>query len=114
MSSLLDFYAKCRKIAAPAQFIREIPNRNSLTFRAMMSGFIQNGYIKDAINLFRQMQAANFEPRAEILRSIFDACTHLETLQLGKELNLQIYGRNYAPGNLHLKHASKMRKHFIG
>ena len=38
----------------------------------MMSGFIQNGYTKDAINLFVQMQAANFEPRVEILRSILD------------------------------------------
>ena len=37
-----------------------------------MSGFIQNGYIKDAINLFVQMQAANFEPGVEILRSILD------------------------------------------
>ena len=34
--------------------------------------FIQNGYIKDAINLFVQMQAANFEPGVEILRSILD------------------------------------------
>ena len=91
LTSLLDFYAKCRKIAAPAQFIREIPNRNSLTFRAMMSGFIQNGYIKDAINLFRQMQAANFEPRAEILRRIVDACTHLGTLQLGKAMEINGY-----------------------
>ena len=55
----------------------------------MMSGFIQNGYIKDAINLFRQMQAANFEP--EILRSIVDACTHLGTLQLGKAMAINGY-----------------------
>ena len=34
--------------------------------------FIQKGYIKDAINLFVQMQAANFEHRVEILRSILD------------------------------------------
>ena len=91
LSSLLDFYAKCRKIAASAQLVREIPNRNSLTFRAMTSGFIQNGYIKDALNLFCQMQAANFEPGAEILRSIVDAFTHLGTLQLGKAMAINGY-----------------------
>lgn len=53
----------------------------------MISGFIQNGYIKDAINLFPQMQAAKFEPRAEILTSILDAYTHLGALQLGDAIH---------------------------
>ena len=38
----------------------------------MMSGFIQNGYIKDAINLFHQMQAANTELGAQNLRCILE------------------------------------------
>jgi len=54
LTSLLDFYAKW------------ILNRKNVTFGAMMSGFIQNGYIKDAVNLFCQMQDANSEPEAEI------------------------------------------------
>ena len=53
-------------------FFREIPNKNNVTCGAIMSGFIQNGYIKDAINLFVQMQAANFEPGVENLSSILD------------------------------------------
>ena len=67
LTCLLDFYAKCGEIEISSQLYREIPNRNIVTFGAMMSGFIQNGYVKDAINLFHQMQATNFEPGAEIL-----------------------------------------------
>ena len=42
--------------------------------------------IKDAINLFHQMQAANFEARAEIMTSIPDAYMHLAAVQLGKAI----------------------------
>ena len=47
-----------------------------------MVGFIQNGYIKDAINLFRQMQAAHTELGAQNLRCMLDVYTHLGALQL--------------------------------
>ena len=120
LTSLLDFYAKCGEIEISAQLYREIPNRNIVTFGAMMSGFIQNGYIKDAINLFHQMQAANFEPGAEILRSILDAYTYLGALQLGKAIHgffikklFYIYGGNHTHGNLHLKHVHKMWRYFF-
>ncbi|GMY19102.1 pentatricopeptide repeat-containing protein At4g35130, chloroplastic-like [Fagus crenata] len=75
LTSLLDFYAKCGKIEILDQLFRKISYRNNVTFGAMMSGFVQNGYVKDAINLFHRMQAANVEPGAEILRSILDAYT---------------------------------------
>uniref|UniRef100_A0A2N9FPX5 Pentatricopeptide repeat-containing protein n=1 Tax=Fagus sylvatica TaxID=28930 RepID=A0A2N9FPX5_FAGSY len=51
--------------------------------RDLFQGFVQNGYVKDAINLFHTMQAANVDPGAEILRSILDAYTQLGALQLG-------------------------------
>uniref|UniRef100_A0A2N9HGM1 Pentatricopeptide repeat-containing protein n=1 Tax=Fagus sylvatica TaxID=28930 RepID=A0A2N9HGM1_FAGSY len=87
LTSLLDFYAKCGKIEISDQLFRKISYRNNVTFGAMMSGFVQNGYVKDAINLFHQMQAANVEPGAEILRSILDAYTQLGALQLGKAIH---------------------------
>ena len=52
----------------------------------MMSGFIQNRYIKDAMNLFRQMQAATTEPGAQKLRCMLDVYTHLVALQLSKSI----------------------------
>uniref|UniRef100_A0A2N9EHL8 RNase H type-1 domain-containing protein n=1 Tax=Fagus sylvatica TaxID=28930 RepID=A0A2N9EHL8_FAGSY len=48
-----------------------------------LESFVQDGYVKNAINLFLQMQSANVEPGAEILRSILDAYTQLGALQLG-------------------------------
>ena len=51
-----------------------------------MSGFIQNWYIKDAINLFCQMQAANTELGAQNLRCMLDVYTHLGALQLCKSI----------------------------
>jgi pentatricopeptide repeat protein len=87
LTTLLDFYAKCGKIEISAELFREICQKNSVAYGAMMSGFIQNGYIKDAINLFHQMQAENVELGAETLRSVLDAYTHLGALQLGKAIH---------------------------
>ncbi|KAK1552525.1 hypothetical protein Q3G72_018728 [Acer saccharum] len=54
----------------------------------MMSGFVQNGHYNEAIELFRQMEAAGQEPDAVILRSLVDAYSNLGVLQWAS----RIYG----------------------
>ncbi|KAJ9181028.1 hypothetical protein P3X46_009203 [Hevea brasiliensis] len=87
LASLMDFYAKCGKLRNSVQLFESIPCRSSITWNAMMSGYIQNGYFDDAINLFRQMKSAGVQLPAEILGSLVDACSHLGALQLGKEIH---------------------------
>ncbi|KAK0597710.1 hypothetical protein LWI29_027899 [Acer saccharum] len=52
-----------------------------------MSGFVQNGHFNEAIELFRQMEAAGLEPDAVILRSLVDAYSNLGVLQWGKVIH---------------------------
>ncbi|TXG70262.1 hypothetical protein EZV62_005197 [Acer yangbiense] len=88
LTSLLDFYAKCGELGNAAQLFSDIPHRNNITWDAMMSGFVQNGHLNDAIELFRQMEAAGLEPDAVILRSlVVDAYSHLGILQWGKVIH---------------------------
>ncbi|KAH7521105.1 hypothetical protein JRO89_XSUnG0111900 [Xanthoceras sorbifolium] len=87
LTSLLDFYAKCGELGNATQLFSEIPHRNNITWNAMMSGFIQNGHFNEAIELFRQMQAANLKPDAVILRGLVDAYSNLSALQWGKAIH---------------------------
>ncbi|CAN6719086.1 unnamed protein product [Malus baccata var. baccata] len=86
-TSLLDLYAKCGELGISDRLFREIPHRNSITWGAMMFGFIQNGWFSEAVGLFREMQALGPEPRAEILRSLVDAFANLGALKLGKQIH---------------------------
>ncbi|XP_059645870.1 pentatricopeptide repeat-containing protein At4g21065-like [Cornus florida] len=92
---LLDFYAKSGELEASAKLFREIPQKNSITWNAMMSGFNQNGSFKEAIELFQQMLAVGVEPVAEILRSLLVAYTNMGALQLGKEIHGYLIKNNF-------------------
>ncbi|OVA13037.1 Pentatricopeptide repeat [Macleaya cordata] len=83
-TSLVDLYAKCGEVGISARLFKELPQRNYITWSSMISGFIQNGYFMEAIELFQQMQTEDFEPGIEILRSLFLAYTNLGALRLGK------------------------------
>lgn len=84
MTSLLDFYAKCGALEISAQLFGDIPHRNSITWGAMMSGFTQNGFFKEAIELFQKMLASGLQPSHGIINTLIIAYTQLGALQLGK------------------------------
>ncbi|KAF3442487.1 hypothetical protein FNV43_RR16403 [Rhamnella rubrinervis] len=86
-TSLLDLYAKCGEFESLDRLFKEISHTNNITWSATMSGFIQNGYFNEAVELFHQMQAAGLEPSIENLRNLVDAYTNLGALQLGKRIH---------------------------
>ncbi|KAH7511786.1 hypothetical protein FEM48_Zijuj12G0019600 [Ziziphus jujuba var. spinosa] len=86
-TSLLDLYAKCGELGKSERLFKEIRHRNNITWSAIMSGFIQNGYFNEAVELFHQMQATDLEPSSENLRNLVDAYTNLGALQLGKRVH---------------------------
>ncbi|KAJ7976688.1 Pentatricopeptide repeat-containing protein [Quillaja saponaria] len=87
LTSLLDFYAKCGKLEVSIQLFKEIHYRSSVTWGAVMSGLVQNGYFVDAINLFQQMQVAHLDPEPDTLRNLVDAYANLGALKLGKAIH---------------------------
>ncbi|CBI23043.3 unnamed protein product, partial [Vitis vinifera] len=60
---------------------------NLVSWSAVIGGFAQNGYDKEALELLCRMQAAGFEPNARTLASVLPACARLQNLNLGKEIH---------------------------
>ncbi|KAL2464618.1 Pentatricopeptide repeat-containing protein [Forsythia ovata] len=83
----MDFYAKCADLEASAQLFVEVPYRNCITWGVMISGLIENGHFKEAIELFRQLLAAGVQPIAENMRNLLVVYTHMGALQLGKSVH---------------------------
>ncbi|CAL1385784.1 unnamed protein product [Linum trigynum] len=103
MTSLLDFYAKCGKLESAAALFTEISHKSSITWNAMMSGFIQNEFFQQAIDIFREMQAEGIQPGAETLGTLVDACARLTAFHLGKEIHGYII-KNLIPNSAAQEH----------
>ncbi|KAF6149353.1 hypothetical protein GIB67_016891 [Kingdonia uniflora] len=58
-NSLIDMYAKCGYLEASHQMFREIPERNYVSWTAMIRGYSLHGYGIQALKLFQEMQEAN-------------------------------------------------------
>lgn len=84
MTSLLTLYAKCGAPEISAQLFRDMPHRTNITWSAMISGFTQNGFFREAIELFQQMLALGLEPNHDLVIKLIIRYTNLGALQLGK------------------------------
>ncbi|XP_060970611.1 pentatricopeptide repeat-containing protein At3g21470 isoform X2 [Cannabis sativa] len=58
-TSMVDTYAKCRKIIDAQKVFDEMPERNVVTWNAMIGGYLKNGDIGSASLLFDKMSERN-------------------------------------------------------
>ncbi|TKY63706.1 Pentatricopeptide repeat-containing protein mitochondrial [Spatholobus suberectus] len=61
-TALVDTYAKCGNIARALQVFQEIPQRNCLTWTAIICGLALHGNARDAISYFSKMIRSGLRP----------------------------------------------------
>jgi len=54
-NAFVAFYAKCKEIEASRKVFNEMPDRDIVSWNSMMSGYIVNGYVDEAVMLFCDM-----------------------------------------------------------
>ncbi|XP_011628311.2 putative pentatricopeptide repeat-containing protein At2g01510 [Amborella trichopoda] len=94
-SALLDMYAKCGFIDQARQVFKEMPNRNVVSWNAMISAYAQNGYGKAAVELFDEMVKWGRKPDSITFLSLLNACNHAGLVREGSnylKLMTQVYG----------------------
>lgn len=62
----------------------EMPERNSVSWNAMIAGYVQGGRFKEASGLFEQMRAEGVELNRYVAASMLAACTGLGALEQGQ------------------------------
>ncbi|PNY06451.1 pentatricopeptide repeat-containing protein at1g11290-like protein [Trifolium pratense] len=83
-NSLISMYAKCGIMDDAAGFLDEMTSKDPVSYSAIISGCVQNGYAEKALLIFRQMQSLGIEPHLETMIALLPACSHLAALQHGK------------------------------
>ncbi|KAF7119398.1 hypothetical protein RHSIM_Rhsim13G0222900 [Rhododendron simsii] len=105
-TALVDMYAKCGNIAKALQVFHEIPERNSLTWTAIIGGLALHGNANEAISYFSEMIDIGLMPDEVTFIGLLSACCHGGLVKEGRKHFVQMYSRyNLSP---RLKHYSCM------
>ncbi|XP_057862807.2 pentatricopeptide repeat-containing protein At1g56690, mitochondrial [Cryptomeria japonica] len=75
-SVLVDMYSKCGSIQKARELFDKMPNKNLISWNAMIAGYAQNGFCMDALKLFQLMKYSGTSPDYISLTSVLFACSH--------------------------------------
>ncbi|KAI8543268.1 hypothetical protein RHMOL_Rhmol08G0203800 [Rhododendron molle] len=65
----------------------EMPERNAFSWIALITGYTHNRKFREAIQVFRDMQAAGAQPSGVTMVGVLSACAHLGALDQGKRIH---------------------------
>ncbi|XP_057865082.2 pentatricopeptide repeat-containing protein At2g13600 [Cryptomeria japonica] len=73
-SALVDMYVKCGSVENARELFEKIPQRDVVSWTAMIAGYAQNGLLEETFQTFKQMQLAGVKPNATTFACILPAC----------------------------------------
>ncbi|CAL1386352.1 unnamed protein product [Linum trigynum] len=83
-NTILSMYAKCGTIDHDAsRFFDEMALKDAVTYAAIISGYVQNGYAEEALGMFHKLKLSGLVPDVLTMTGILPACSHLAALQHG-------------------------------
>ncbi|KAK4581103.1 hypothetical protein RGQ29_024676 [Quercus rubra] len=92
-TSLVDMYATNGHLKLACHVFKNMPYKNVISWGALISGFAQNGFAGNALDLLVEMQGCGYRPDLVPLVSALLACTQVGFLKLGKSIHGYIVRR---------------------
>ncbi|MQL89128.1 hypothetical protein Taro_021706 [Colocasia esculenta] len=84
--SLMSMYSRCGDMASARRVFDELSTRDLVSWNSLISGYSKMGFPGEAVEIFRRMRLAGFEPDDMTLVSVVAACGDLGDLSLGRWL----------------------------
>ncbi|XP_057784396.1 putative pentatricopeptide repeat-containing protein At2g01510 [Salvia miltiorrhiza] len=75
-SALLDMYAKCGSLKDALVVFKDMPERNTISWNALISAYAQNGDGKATLRSFEEMIESGLHPDPVSFLSVLTACSH--------------------------------------
>ena len=75
-NSLVDTYVKCGMIDKARDLFEKMNRHDLVSWNTMMGGYAMQGYSRESLKLFEQMQHCGMKPDDVTLLGIISACCH--------------------------------------
>lgn len=89
-TALVDMYAKCGNIDKSLRVFKDMLQKNSHTWTALIGGLALHGHGQDALSYFRKMINVGLEPDEITFIEVLSACCHAGLVQEGRTLFLEM------------------------
>ncbi|MCO5606079.1 hypothetical protein L7F22_060266 [Adiantum nelumboides] len=86
-TALVNLYAKCGALRTAQELFDKLHVRNEVSWTALLAGYAEYGFFKEAFSCFEQMQGEGIHPNAITFSSILKACANSRNLEKGQELH---------------------------
>ncbi|XP_057862595.1 pentatricopeptide repeat-containing protein At2g22070 isoform X2 [Cryptomeria japonica] len=101
-NSLVTMYAKCGVIEDANQVFRHMPERDAVSWTAIIAGNAQHGFGREAIQLFETMLQKGMKPDHITFLGILTACSHAGLVDEGRHyFNFMTQNHCITPGASH-------------
>ncbi|KAJ4975461.1 hypothetical protein NE237_000567 [Protea cynaroides] len=94
---LIVMYNKCDCLNDARQMLDEMPERNVVSWTAMISAYSQRGYTFEALDLFVQMLRSGTPPNGFTFATILTSCSGACGLNHGRQIHSLVIKRNFEP-----------------
>ncbi|XP_072996748.1 putative pentatricopeptide repeat-containing protein At5g52630 [Typha latifolia] len=90
-SAIADMYAKCGDMAASRKVFDEMPQRNLVSWNALMVGYVRNKLYRNAIFTFQELvRDCSLAPDQVSFSSTLSACANAGELGFGQSLHAHV------------------------
>ncbi|VFQ95558.1 unnamed protein product [Cuscuta campestris] len=86
-SALIDMYCKCGDLSSARKVFSSSNERNAVSWTALLSGYVANGRLDQALRSLTWMQQEGFNPDIVTIATVLPACGELKVLAQGKEIH---------------------------
>lgn len=93
--ALLELYADCRRLSDCEKIFLTTRENNIVPWNTIISCYARHGFLREALLLFREMQARGLMPDSFSLSSSLTACGNVGLFQLGHQIHCHIIKRGY-------------------
>ncbi|KAI3681268.1 hypothetical protein L6452_36058 [Arctium lappa] len=83
-TALIDMYAKCGEFTKARKVFDSLPTKGTATWNALIHGLAVNGYGKEALDTFLDMNRNGIMPNEITMIAVLSACNHCGLVEEGK------------------------------
>ncbi|KAI5067725.1 hypothetical protein GOP47_0018253 [Adiantum capillus-veneris] len=90
-NALVDMYAKCGALEKAQEVFDNLQSRDEVCWNALITGYVQHGYGKEALDTFQQMKKGGLTANVVTFLCLLKACGSLRDVDKGQEIHAHIY-----------------------